>query len=101
MSGHRHLESEELRNAINGSIAGAVIGLLYGIATLSVIGLRFIPGLFGASLILGYSAFGGFLFGAIIGSTGLFARQKGRHKSIASAHIDALSHSAGQPRSSS
>ena len=92
-------ESEELRNAINGSIAGAVIGLLYGVATLSVIGLRFIPGFLAGSLILGYATFGGFLFGAIIGSTGLFARQKGRHKSVVSAHIDALSHSARQPRS--
>jgi len=71
-----HPESEELRNAINGSIVGLVIGLLYGAATLSVIGARFIPGIFGASLILGYSGLGGVLFGAIIGSTGIFARNK-------------------------
>ena len=71
-----HPESDELRNAINGSVAGAVIGLLYGAATLAVIGARFIPGLLGASLILGYAAFGGVMFGAIIGSTGLFAKSR-------------------------
>ena len=71
-----HPELEELRNAVNGSIAGAAIGLLYGAATLAVIGKAYIPGILGASLILGYAAFGGILFGAIIGSTGMFARRK-------------------------
>src|SRR5262249_33878685 len=69
-------QSEELRNAVNGSIAGAAIGLVYGIATLMVIGAAFIPGVLGAALILGYAALGGVMFGAIIGSTGLFARTK-------------------------
>ena len=69
-------ESEELRNAVNGSIVAAAIGLVYGAATLMVIGAAFIPGVLGAGLILGYSALGGVMFGAIIGSTGLFAGTK-------------------------
>jgi hypothetical protein len=67
--------SKELKNAVNGSLVGAVIGLANGVATLMVIGAGFIPGVFGASLILGYSTFGGMMFGALIGSTGLFAKQ--------------------------
>jgi hypothetical protein len=71
-----HPQSEEFRNALNGSIVGAIIGLFYGAATLTVIGAASIPGILGASLILGYSALGGVIFGAIIGSTGLFARTR-------------------------
>ena len=71
-----HPDSEEFRNAVNGSIVGLVIALIYGAATLWVIGPRYIPGVFGASLILGYSGLGGVLFGAIIGSTGIFARDE-------------------------
>ena len=71
-----HPQSEELRNAVNGSIVGLVIALIYGAATLWVIGPRYVPGIFGASLILGYSGLGGVLFGAIIGSTGIFATDK-------------------------
>ena len=71
-----HPDSEELRNAVNGSIVGLVIALIYGAATLWVIGPRYVPGIFGASLILGYSGLGGVLFGAIIGSTGIFATDK-------------------------
>jgi hypothetical protein len=71
-----HPESDEFRNAVKGSVVGALIGLLYGIATLVVIGAAFIPGVLGAGLILGYSALGGVLFGAIIGSTGMFARPR-------------------------
>jgi hypothetical protein len=71
-----HSESQELRNAVNGSIVGLVIALIYGAATLWVIGPRYIPGVFGASLILGYSGLGGILFGAIIGSTGIFATKR-------------------------
>ena len=67
--------SKELKNAVNGSLVGAVIGLANGVATLMVIGAGFIPGVFAASLILGYSILGGMMFGALIGSTGLFARQ--------------------------
>ena len=73
---HARPESEEFRNAVNGSIVGLVIALIYGAATLWVIGARFIPGILGASLILGYSGLGGVMFGAIIGSTGIFARDK-------------------------
>jgi hypothetical protein len=71
-----HAESKEFRDAVNGSIVGLVIALIYGAATLWVIGPRYIPGVFGASLILGYSGLGGVLFGAIIGSTGIFATDK-------------------------
>jgi len=71
-----HPNSEEFQNAVNGSIVGLVIALIYGAATLWVIGPRYIPGVFGASLILGYSGLGGVLFGAIIGSTGIFAMHK-------------------------
>jgi len=71
-----HPNSEEFRNAVNGSIVGLVVALIYGAATLWVIGPRYIPGVFGASLILGYSGLGGILFGAIIGSTGIFAMHK-------------------------
>lgn len=71
-----HTQSQEFRNAVNGSIVGAIIGLFYGAATLTVIGAAFIPSFLGASLILGYSAFGGVLFGALIGSTGIFARSR-------------------------
>src|SRR5215471_7032898 len=67
-----HPASEEFWNAVNGSIAGAVIGLFYGAATLMVIGAPYIPGVLGAGLVLGYSALGGLMFGAIVGSTGLF-----------------------------
>lgn len=73
---HARPESEEFRNAVNGSIVGLVIALIYGAATLWVIGAQFIPGILGASLILGYSGLGGVMFGAIIGSTGIFARDK-------------------------
>src|SRR5215510_2935440 len=73
---HARPESEEFRNAVNGSIVGLVIALIYGAATLWVIGPRYIPGVFGASLILGYSGLGGVLFGAIIGSTVIFAMHK-------------------------
>jgi hypothetical protein len=71
-----HPESKEFRDAVNGSIVGLVIALIYGAATLWVIGPRYIPGVLGASLILGYSGLGGVMFGAIIGSTGIFATDK-------------------------
>src|SRR5262245_64747626 len=66
-----HPNSEEFRNAVNGSIVGLVVALIYGAATLWVIGPRYIPGVFGASMILGYSGLGGIIFGVIIGLTGV------------------------------
>ena len=66
--------SEEFRNARNGSIVGAVIALIYGAATLTVVGTA--AGLLVACLILGYSVLGGVMLGAIIGSTGIFARPR-------------------------
>ncbi len=76
------IESEELRNAINGSIGGLIIGLVYGAATLAVIGLPNIPGVLGALLVLGYAGLGGAMFGAIVGSTGLFARPRTQPSSV-------------------
>jgi hypothetical protein len=78
--------SEEFRNAVNGSIVGAIIGLVYGAATLAVIGSAFIPGILGACLILGYSALGGVIFGSIIGSTGLFASRRAAKIGIDKTH---------------
>jgi len=66
----------ELRNAINGSIVGVIIGILNGVATLMVIGRAAVPGVLGVALIAGFSALGGAMFGAIIGSTGLFASRR-------------------------
>jgi hypothetical protein len=71
-----HPKTEELRNAMNGSIGGAVVGLLNGVATLMVIGAAATPGILGVALIVGFSVLGGAMFGAIIGSTGLFAKPR-------------------------
>jgi hypothetical protein len=68
--------SEELRNALNGAGVGTVIGLLFGAAVLSTMGFAGIPGIFGAVLLLSCAALGGAMFGAIVGSTGLFARKR-------------------------
>ncbi len=68
--------SEELRNASRGAIGGAVIGFLFGAAVLNTMGLERIPGIFEALLLLSCAAFGGGMFGAIVGSTGLFARSR-------------------------
>jgi len=68
--------SEELRNALNGAGGGTVIGLLFGGAVLSTMGFAGIPGIFEAVLLVLCAAFGGAMFGAIVGSTGLFARKR-------------------------
>ena len=68
--------SEELHNALNGAAGGTVIGLLFGAAVLSTMGMAGIPGIFEAVLLLSCAAFGGAMFGAIVGSTGLFARKR-------------------------
>ena len=67
--------SEELCNALKGAIGGTVIGLLFGAAVLGTMGLAGIPGIFEAIVLLACAAFGGAMFGAIVGSTGLFARK--------------------------
>jgi hypothetical protein len=68
--------SEELRNAVKGSIGGTIIGLVFGVAVLGTMGLAGIPGIFEAVLLLSCAALGGAMFGAIVGSTGLFARKR-------------------------
>jgi hypothetical protein len=69
-------ESEEARNALNGAIGGTVIGLAFGIAVLGTIGFDGIPGLFEAILLTSCGALGGAMFGAIVGSTGIFAAKR-------------------------
>ena len=71
-----HGVSEEARNASKGAVVGKIIGLLFGAAMLSTIGFEGIPGLFEAILMLACAAFGGAMFGAIVGSTGLFAAKR-------------------------
>ena len=73
--------SEELRNALNGAAGGTVIGLLFGAAVLSTMGMAGIPGIFEAVLLLSCAALGGAMFGAIVGSTGLFARKRPEQES--------------------
>ena len=68
--------SEELHNALNGAAGGTVIGLLFGAAVLGTMGMAGIPGIFEAVLLLSCAALGGAMFGAIVGSTGLFARKR-------------------------
>jgi len=68
--------SEELRNALNGAAGGSVIGILFGLAVLSTMGMAGIPGIFEAVLLVSCAALGGAMFGAIVGSTGLFAGKR-------------------------
>ena len=72
-------DGTEFRNALSGAAVGTIIGLLLGAAVLSTIGLAGIPGLFEAILLLACAAFGGAMFGAIVGSTGLFARKRTKY----------------------
>ena len=69
-------ESDEFHNALTGSVVGMIIGSLFGAAVLSTMGLAGIPGMFAAILLLACAALGGMMFGAIVGSTGLFARKR-------------------------
>jgi hypothetical protein len=66
--------SLELRSALRGSVVGLIIGIAFGIATLDTIGFgnfSFAEGL----LLTSCAAFGGVLFGSLIGSTGAFRRE--------------------------
>lgn len=69
-------KSTEARDAKNGAIGGLIIGGLFGIAVLGTIGSEGIPGLFEAILLVACGAFGGAMFGAIVGSTGIFAAKR-------------------------
>jgi hypothetical protein len=66
--------SQELRSALRGSGVGLIIGVVFGFATLNTIGFdnfSFFEGL----LLISCSAFGGVLFGSLIGVTGAFRRE--------------------------
>jgi hypothetical protein len=66
--------SQELRSALRGSVVGLIIGIAFGLATLGTIGFGNFS--FAEGLLLGScSAFGGALFGSLIGSTGAFRRE--------------------------
>ena len=66
--------SKAALSAIKGSIVGAVIGHSFGLATLLTIGFENIT-LFEGLLLAGCATFGGWLFGALIGSTGAFRKE--------------------------
>ena len=68
--------SQELCSAIKGSGVGTIIGLVFGIATLSTIGFARMT-VFEGSLLVSCSIFGGVLFGALIGVTGAFRKEAG------------------------
>jgi hypothetical protein len=67
--------SKEFCSAIKGSGVGAIIGLSFGIATLTTIGfdrMSFFEGL----LLVSCAVFGGLLFGSLIGVTGAFRKEE-------------------------
>ena len=67
--------SKDFRSAIKGSAVGLVIGVAFGFATLGTMGfdrIALVEGL----LLISCSAFGGFLFGSLIGVTGAFRRER-------------------------
>jgi hypothetical protein len=66
--------SQEFCSAIRGSGVGAIIGLVYGVATLTTIGFDRMS-LFEGALLVACSVFGGVLFGSLIGVTGAFRRE--------------------------
>ena len=63
--------SKEFCSAVKGSGVGILIGIAFGIATLSTMGFDRIT-LFQGLLLVSCAAFGGFLFGSLIGVTGAF-----------------------------
>jgi len=69
-------QSMEARDAANGAIGGMIIGGLFGGAVLSTMGWAGIPGLFEAILLVACGGLGGAMFGAIVGSTGIFAGKR-------------------------
>jgi hypothetical protein len=65
--------SQEFYSAMKGSGIGTIIGLGFGLATLSTIGFERLT-LFEDALLASCSVFGGVLFGALIGVTGAFRK---------------------------
>ena len=67
--------SKELLSAVRGSGVGMIVGLTFGISTLSTIGfdrMTWFEGL----LLISCSIFGGLLFGSLIGATGAFRKEE-------------------------
>ena len=71
--------SQECRSAVRGSGVGSVIGISFGLATLSTIGFDHFT-LFEGLLLVSCAVFGGLLFGSLIGATGAFRRGKSAAK---------------------
>ena len=69
-------KSTEARDAANGAVGGMIIGGLFGVAVLSTMGWAGIPGVFEAILLVACGGLGGAMFGAIVGSTGIFAGKR-------------------------
>ena len=66
--------SKELLSAVRGAVVGTIIGTAFGFATLATMGFDRIT-LFEGLLLVSCAAFGGFLFGSLIGVTGAFRRE--------------------------
>jgi hypothetical protein len=66
--------SKESWSALKGSGVGLLIGLGFGLATLDTIGFDRMT-VFEGLLLLSCAAFGGVLFGSLIGVTGAFRRE--------------------------
>ena len=66
--------SKEFWSAVKGSGVGAIIGIIFGLATLGTIGFDRIS-LFEGGLLVSCAVFGGSLFGSLIGVTGAFRRE--------------------------
>ena len=66
--------SKDLQSAIRGSGIGMIIGVAFGVATLSTIGFDRMT-IFEGLLLISCSVFGGLLYGSLIGSTGAFQRR--------------------------
>lgn len=66
--------SKEFWSAVKGSGVGLIIGIAFGAATLSTMGFDRIT-LFEGLVLISCAAFGGWLFGSLIGVTGAFRRE--------------------------
>ena len=66
--------SKEFCSALRGSAVGTLIGVAFGFATLATMGFARIT-FFEGVLLTSCSAFGGFLFGSLIGVTGAFRKE--------------------------
>ena len=66
--------SKEFWSAIKGSGVGVMIGVAFGVATLGTMGFDRIT-IFEGLVLVSCAAFGGLLFGSLIGVTGAFRRE--------------------------